>query len=86
MNQRLRKSAQDRQDAIFRKMSADRKLATAARLSVFCLELNSLNHHAARNSRSPKGSGTGRGQIRQGIYQKMGKTFGGWGFIEVRLE
>ena len=50
------KSAQDIQDDIFRKMSADRKLATAARLSMFCLELNQLNHYAARDRRSPKSS------------------------------
>jgi len=48
------RSAQEIQDDIFRKMSADEKIQVASRLTMFCLELNSLNHYAARNSRSSK--------------------------------
>jgi len=37
------KTAQDIQDEIFRKMSADRKIKLSLELSDFCLKLNSLN-------------------------------------------
>lgn len=47
-----KKSAQDIQDDIFRKMSADKKIKIASQLTMFCLELNKLNHYAARNNQS----------------------------------
>jgi hypothetical protein len=36
------KNAQEIQDRIFRKMSADKKIKLAAELSMLCLELNKL--------------------------------------------
>ncbi len=39
------KTAQERQDEIFRKMSADRKVKLTSELSSFCLKLNSLNEN-----------------------------------------
>jgi len=40
---RIKKTIQDRQDEIFRKMSADRKIKLTSGLASFCLKLNSLN-------------------------------------------
>ncbi|MFY9493068.1 MAG: hypothetical protein WAP55_01075 [Minisyncoccia bacterium] len=38
-----KKSAQDIQDDIFRKMSADKKVKLASALAMFCLSLNNLD-------------------------------------------
>ena len=38
-----KRSAQDIQDEFFRKISADRKIDIASKLTMFCLELNHLN-------------------------------------------
>lgn len=38
-----KKSAQEIQDEIFRKMSAERKISLASDFSMFCLKLNRLN-------------------------------------------
>ncbi len=46
-------TAQKKQDEIFRKMSADKKIKLASALSMFCLKLNTLN---ARNNQSSKTS------------------------------
>ena len=46
MNKRSKKAnktAQDIQDGIFRKMSADKKIKLSSELAAFCLKLNSLN-------------------------------------------
>lgn len=45
-------SAQNRQDMIFRKMSASKKLEIASKLTMFCLELN----RSYGNNRSKKTS------------------------------
>lgn len=50
------KSAQDRQDEIFRKMSADKKINLASDLSMFCLKLNRLNG----NNKSTNAAGQSR--------------------------
>ena len=42
-NVRTNKRAQEIQDEIFRKMSADRKIKLSSELTSFCLKLNSLN-------------------------------------------
>ncbi len=39
----VKKTAQERQDDIFRKMSASRKVKLTSDLALFCLKLNSLN-------------------------------------------
>ena len=38
-----KKTAQDIQDGIFRKMPADKKIKLASDLTMFCLKLNRLN-------------------------------------------
>lgn len=43
MNEK-RKSAQEIQDEIFRKMSASKKIKLASELTMFCLKLNRLNN------------------------------------------
>jgi len=43
MKKETRKTAQERQDEIFRKMSAERKIKLSSELTSFCLKLNSLN-------------------------------------------
>jgi len=40
---KIKKTAQERQDEIFRKMSAERKVKLSSELTSFCLKLNSLN-------------------------------------------
>lgn len=40
---KARKSAQDIQDEIFRKMPADKKIRLTFAVSSFCLKLNNLN-------------------------------------------
>ena len=42
-NRRRKKTAQEIQDEIFRKMSADKKIHLVSELSAFCLKLNSFN-------------------------------------------
>ena len=42
-NVKRKKTAQDVQDEIFRKMSAARKFKLASELALFCLKLNSLH-------------------------------------------
>ncbi len=55
-----KKSAQDRQDDIFRKMPADKKLSLASDFSMFILGLNKLNKNngfsriAGKNSKDFK--------------------------------
>jgi len=43
MKNKRKKSAQDIQDDIFRKMSADKKIKLASQLTMLCLKLNRLN-------------------------------------------
>lgn len=45
IKQRLNKklSAQDRQDEVFRKMTADKKIKLSSELTLFCLKLNQLH-------------------------------------------
>ncbi len=43
MTENKEKTAQDRQDEIFRKMSAAKKIKLASELASFCLKLNCLN-------------------------------------------
>ena len=49
---KVKKTAQEMQDEIFRKMSADKKIRLTSELASFCLKLNSLNG----NNRSRKTS------------------------------
>jgi len=42
-HKKANKTAQDVQDDIFRKMSADKKIKLSSELASFCLKLNSLN-------------------------------------------
>lgn len=49
-----KKSAQDLQDEIFRKMSASKRLKIAFELTKFCLRLNRLNHLANGGNQSGK--------------------------------
>jgi len=42
-NIKIKKTAQDIQDEIFRKMPAEKKIRLALELTSFCLKLNSLN-------------------------------------------
>ncbi len=42
-NIKINKTAQEVQDEIFRKMSAERKIKLSLELASFCLKLNSLN-------------------------------------------
>lgn len=42
-NIKTKKTAQDIQDEIFKKMSAEKKIGLALELTSFCLKLNSLN-------------------------------------------
>ncbi|MDP2910158.1 MAG: hypothetical protein Q8N69_03770 [bacterium] len=42
-HKKANKTAQDAQDDIFRKMSADKKIKLSSELASFCLKLNSLN-------------------------------------------
>ncbi len=48
------KTAQDIQDGIFKKMSAEEKITLSSKLSMFCLELNSI--HGYGNYRPQKNS------------------------------
>ena len=43
MKNKRKKSAQDIQDDIFRKMSADKKIRLASQLTMLCLKLNRLD-------------------------------------------
>lgn len=49
---KVKKTAQEIQDEIFRKMSASKKIRLTAQLTELCLKLNSLNG----NNRSRKNS------------------------------
>ncbi|PJC47631.1 MAG: hypothetical protein CO034_01765 [Parcubacteria group bacterium CG_4_9_14_0_2_um_filter_35_11] len=40
---KIKKTGQERQDEIFQKMSANKKIKLASELTLFCLKLNSLN-------------------------------------------
>ncbi len=40
---KTKKTAQERQDEIFRKMSPEKKIKLTSELTSFCLKLNSLN-------------------------------------------
>ena len=42
-NIKTKKTAQDMQDKIFRKMPAEKKIRLSLELTSFCLKLNSLN-------------------------------------------
>jgi len=43
MKKETKKTAQELQDEIFKKMSAERKIKLSLELTSFCLKLNSLN-------------------------------------------
>ena len=45
------KNAQEIQDRIFRKMSADKKIKLASELSMLCLELNKLGKNGIHRSK-----------------------------------
>ncbi len=51
MRSKTKKSVQDKQDNIFRKMSADKKLEVAAGLWLLAKELNPNNVKNGRNNR-----------------------------------
>jgi hypothetical protein len=43
VNVKMKKSAQEVQDEIFRRMSTEKKIKLTSELALFCLKLNSLN-------------------------------------------
>ncbi len=49
-----KKTSQDRQDEILKKMSDTEKIRIVSALSTFCLRLNSLNHLTHGHHRSRK--------------------------------
>lgn len=53
---RTNKKAQDMQDEIFRKMSAEKKIKISAELADFCLKLNNLNGNIRPGKTSYKSS------------------------------
>lgn len=48
--EKTKKTAQDIQDEIFRKMSASKKIKLVSDLSSFCLKLNRLNKSGIRKA------------------------------------
>lgn len=55
-SKKANKTAQDIQDGIFRKMSADKKIRLSSELTAFCLKLNSLNGNIKPRKASYKNS------------------------------
>lgn len=55
-NIKINKRAQEIQDEIFRKMSAERKIKLSSELTSFCLKLNSLNGNIKPRKTSYKNS------------------------------
>ena len=53
---KAKKTAQDIQDEIFRKMSATKKIKLALEWSLFCLKLNRLNENKRARKITLKGS------------------------------
>jgi hypothetical protein len=53
------KKAQEMQDEIFRKMSADKKIKLASEISMFCLELNKLGKNEDNRPEKPFGKNSG---------------------------
>jgi hypothetical protein len=51
-----RKTAEERQNEIFQKMSAERKIKLSSELTSFCLKLNSLNGNNNSRKTSYQGS------------------------------
>lgn len=54
------KTAQEIQDEIFRKMSADKKVKLASEISMFCLELNKLGKNEDNRPEESLGKNSGR--------------------------